>query len=150
MYRCLCLANLDHLDHKGPTFLVRSSFHLVFGRPCFLVQSLGVKFVALIVQRLSDSRAMTCPSMLSFPDSVDDMAYASFLTDPGVSLSISKGNAGSSIMIALYSVHVSQQYVITGKMYSSCIFLFILMLALRLLMMLFTSPRLPNQVRSAS
>ena len=92
------------------------------------------------------------PAHLCFPFLIALMIWLtpSFLTDPGVSLSISKGNAGSSIMIALFSVHVSQQYVITGKMYSSCIFLFILMLALRLLMMLFTSPRLPNQVRSAS
>ena len=27
------------------------SHHLVFGRPCFLVQSLGVHYVALMVQR---------------------------------------------------------------------------------------------------
>ena len=31
--------------------------------------------------------------MLCFPDSVRDIAYASFLSDPGFSLSISKGNA---------------------------------------------------------
>lgn len=48
-HRCLCLANLHH---TGPNCLVRSSLHLVFGRPCFLVQNLGVHSVALMVQRL--------------------------------------------------------------------------------------------------
>ena len=54
-HRCLCLASLDH---KGPNCLVTSSLHLVFGRPCCLVQNLGVHSVALMVQRLSGSRAM--------------------------------------------------------------------------------------------
>ena len=48
-YRCLCLANLDH---KGPICLVRLSLHLVFGRPCILIQSAGVHSVDLMLQRL--------------------------------------------------------------------------------------------------
>lgn len=58
----------------------------------FVAQSLGIHSVALMVHiaRLSDNR-WTCPSMLYFPDSVD--VIASLLTDPGVSLSISKDNA---------------------------------------------------------
>ena len=90
-HRCLqCLATLDH---TGPNCPVRSFLHLVFGRPCWLVHSLGVHSFALMVQRLSDPGNVTCPSMLCFADSVDDIACASFLTDPGVSLSISKENA---------------------------------------------------------
>ena len=55
-HRCLqCLANLNP---TGPNCPVRSFLHLVFGRPCLLVHSLGVHSVALMVQRLSDSRAM--------------------------------------------------------------------------------------------
>ena len=90
-HRCLqCLANLDH---TGPNCPVRSFLHLVFGRPCWLVHSLGVHSFALMVQRLSDPGNVTCPSMLCFADSVDDIACASFLTDPSVSLSIAKENA---------------------------------------------------------
>ena len=59
-YRCLCLANLDH---TGPNCLMRSSLHLVFGRPCFLVQTPGAHSVALRVKRLSDSRAMWPPHL---------------------------------------------------------------------------------------
>ena len=97
---------------------------------------------------------VTCPSMLCFPDSVDYIAYASFLVfrfpSRRVMLSIMCSilrcaTVGLSVM-ALFNSYVSQPYVITGKMYSSCIFLFILMLALRLLRMLSTSPTLPNQV----
>ena len=51
-HRCLqCLANLDH---TGPNCPVRSFLHLVFGRPCWLVHSLGIHSFALMVQRLSD------------------------------------------------------------------------------------------------
>ena len=65
---------------------MRSSLHL--GRPCFLVQSLGIHSVALMVQRLSDNRAMLpahlCFSFLIALMSFDDISYASFLPDPGV------------------------------------------------------------------
>ena len=47
---------------------------------------------------------MTCPSMLYHPDSVDDVAYTSFLSNPGVSLSVSKGNSQH------YAFHLSLCY----------------------------------------
>ena len=62
-HRCLqCFANLNR---TGPNSPVRSFLHLLFGRPCFLVHSLAVHSFALMVQRLSDSRAMW-PAHLCF------------------------------------------------------------------------------------
>ena len=90
--------------------------------------------------------------MLGFPDSIDDIAYTSFLADPGVSRSIYNGNVyhyafhltrcatASLSIIVLFSAHVLHSYVITGRMYSSCIFLCIFMLALLLFMMLSALP----------
>ena len=60
---------------------------------------------------------------------------------PSIIRSILRCATASVSIIALLSVHLSQPYVITGKMHSSCIFLFISMLALRLLMMLSTLPK---------
>ena len=141
---------------------MRSSLYLVFGRPCFLVQSLGVHSVALMGQRLSDSRA-TWPVHLCFaflialiisltPVSwrIRVFRFRSRRVMPSIMCSILRCATVGLSIIALFTAYVSQPYVINGKMYSSCIFLFILMLALRLLRMLSTSPTLPNQVRSSS
>ncbi len=53
--------SLAVLDHVGPRCLLKLSRHLVFGRPGFLVHSLGVHSVTRIVHLLSVNHT-TCPA----------------------------------------------------------------------------------------
>ena len=60
---------------------------------------------------------------------------------PSIMRSILRCATAIFSIVVLFSAHVSQPYVITGRMCSSCIFLFIFMLALQPLVMLFTLPK---------
>ena len=55
-HRCQCLANFGLRGRSDLSGEIVSPS--CFGRPCFLVEPLGLHSVALMVQRLSDSRAM--------------------------------------------------------------------------------------------
>ena len=100
---------------------------------------------------------VTCPSMLCFPDSVGDIAYARVLSGPGVLLSVSKGNAQNyAFRLAPYDRKLFHHSVVqrlclkaicTGRMYWLCIFLFIFTLVLRPLMML---PALPKAAQPSA
>ena len=60
---------------------------------------------------------------------------------PGIMRSILRCATARFSIIALFNAHVSQPYVITGRMYSSCIFLCMFLLPLQPLMMLPTLPK---------
>ena len=122
-----CLQSLANLHHTGPNCLVRSSLHLVFGRPCFLVESLGGHSVALIVQRLSHIQAMWLAhlcfaflialmiSLTPVSWRIQVFHFRSRRVMPSMMHSILRLATASLSIIVLFNAHVSQPYVITCK-----------------------------------
>ena len=141
------------MTHKGPICQVRLSLHLVFGRPCFLVQSLEVHSVTLMVQRLSDSRAML-PAHLCLAFLIALMISLTPVSWRIQVFRLRSRRVMSSIMGSILHAVRPQAYpskccsVPMSRIHtsllleciSSCIFLCIFMLALLLFMMLSSLP----------
>ena len=140
--------------HVGPTYLIKSSHHLVLNRPRGLLCPRGIHSLTLIFHVLSLLHFLfilaTCSAHLCLFSYVpDNVCHTTLFADPVCTLSVLELTPTIIFLIFLWVVtsfsswglisdQISQPYVITGSIHSLNAFLFSLIGTFLTRMMLFS------------